>query len=394
MLAQRRAERDQIQANLLELDNSFGKRLLAGAQLTGITKQSWEPAGADLASMWDVFATYSGVVERAADIADGSRRPSGPQLETLTELLTGQSALVTGQAVPLARRQLTGSAQPEERVTLDAAVQRMTAQFNRAAEIAAAAETVWNEVTGRLDTLSGELDHAAELVADLADESLRAELEGVRADLGKMREQLSSDPLALWQNGRVRVDAVDLLLQRVQSAVQQMAELRRLRDDADRRITDIADLVSVAEACEHAGRQRYELAAEKIFASQLPTVPPATAGLARRLAELNALRTAGRLQRLASEIAAIERDATGAAAQWRELDAAASALLDRRAELRGLLDGYLAKARRLGAADDPQLANFFGVARELLWSAPCDLVASAEAVLTFQHAIVAVQRGT
>ena len=32
------AERDTIQANLLELDNSFGKRLLAGATLTGETK--------------------------------------------------------------------------------------------------------------------------------------------------------------------------------------------------------------------------------------------------------------------------------------------------------------------------------------------------------------------
>ena len=37
-------ERDAIQANLLDLDGSFGKRLLAGAALAGTTKQRWEAA--------------------------------------------------------------------------------------------------------------------------------------------------------------------------------------------------------------------------------------------------------------------------------------------------------------------------------------------------------------
>ena len=38
------AERDSIQANLLDLDGSFGKRLLAGATLTGETRQRWDTA--------------------------------------------------------------------------------------------------------------------------------------------------------------------------------------------------------------------------------------------------------------------------------------------------------------------------------------------------------------
>src|SRR6185437_16964199 len=36
------AERDAIQANLLELDSSFGRQLLAGAELTGTTKRRWD----------------------------------------------------------------------------------------------------------------------------------------------------------------------------------------------------------------------------------------------------------------------------------------------------------------------------------------------------------------
>ena len=36
------AERDAIQANLLDLDGSFGKRMLAGAALTGESQRRWD----------------------------------------------------------------------------------------------------------------------------------------------------------------------------------------------------------------------------------------------------------------------------------------------------------------------------------------------------------------
>jgi hypothetical protein len=45
------AERDTIQANLLELDGSFGKRLLAGATLTGRSREAWAQASAGLAAL-------------------------------------------------------------------------------------------------------------------------------------------------------------------------------------------------------------------------------------------------------------------------------------------------------------------------------------------------------
>jgi hypothetical protein len=229
-LGERSAERDLIQANLLDLDNSFGKRLLAGAQLTGITKRHWESAAADLTSIWDVFTAYSGVVQRAAEILDGSRRPSAPVLETMTELLAGDSVLLVGQSVPLARRALTASAQPEERVTLDVAVRRMTELFSRVTETVSAAETIWNDITGRLDEVSTVLKSAMELAADLADEDLRAELNDVNAELRGVRSQLSSDPLALWQDGRV-VERLDQRLQRAHAAVRQTTEVGRLRDE-------------------------------------------------------------------------------------------------------------------------------------------------------------------
>ena len=65
-------------------------------------------------------------------------------------------------------------------------------------------------------------------------------------------------------------------------------------------------------------------------------------------------------------------------------------LLSRRDELRGLLEAYKAKAARLGAAEDPGLTDRYDQARELLWTAPCDLNAAADAVNRFQQAVLAI----
>jgi hypothetical protein len=61
------AERDAIQANLLELDGSFGKRMLEGAVLTRQTKRRWDAAAASLAAPRQIYSAYSAVVDRAAE---------------------------------------------------------------------------------------------------------------------------------------------------------------------------------------------------------------------------------------------------------------------------------------------------------------------------------------
>src|SRR5262249_54872868 len=68
----------------------------------------------------------------------------------------------------------------------------------------------------------------------------------------------------------------------------------------------------------------------------------------------------------------------------------AAALLGRRDELRGLLDAYRAKAARLGAAEDTELAARYRQASDLLWTAPCDLAAATAAVTHYQQAILAL----
>ena len=68
------AERDAIQANLLELDGSYTRRLLDGAPLSGQTREGWDKASATLVSLWETYMAYSAVVDRVAELGADSRR--------------------------------------------------------------------------------------------------------------------------------------------------------------------------------------------------------------------------------------------------------------------------------------------------------------------------------
>ena len=88
------------------------------------------------------------------------------------------------------------------------------------------------------------------------------------------------------------------------------------------------------------------------IAATLPPVPELP-GLGDRVAALDGLRQAGQWTQLAAELDAIEQQAAAAAERSREAERSAVALVDRRDELRGLLDAYQARAARLGASRTP-----------------------------------------
>jgi len=112
--------------------------------------------------------------------------------------------------------------------------------------------------------------------------------------------------------------------------------------------------------------------------------------MSARLADLQNLLAGGRWVRLGSELDLLERELTATAETCRDSERTVVALLGTRDELRGLLDAYKAKAARMGAAEDPALAMRYDGARELLWTAPCDLAAAADAVTGYQQAVLAL----
>lgn len=380
------AERDGIQANLLLLDGSFGKRMLAGAALTGESKQRWEAAAADLAALWETFTTYAAVVDQAAGLLGGPRRSSDRELAQITTLLTGASVEVT-RSVPLARRDLTETGR--SRLTLTAAVQEMRRAFARVSDVVAAAESVWNETADGLSEIGAELDAAKKQLGDTGDEAATA-LAAAGDELGRLRDLLNADPLALWQGGSVDTARLGRLRKQAAAAAARAAEIARVRADAQRRIAAAAAAVSATSAAFADAVAARDRAAARIAADELPPPPAEAVGLDVRLAALDKLKAAGRWGRLAEELDTIETEAAAAGQRCRDTQQAAAALLDRRNELRGLLDAYQIKAARLGAAEDSELSRLYDQAHELLWTAPCDLAAAAAAVTRYQQATLAL----
>jgi hypothetical protein len=380
-------ERDTIQANLLDLDGSFGKRLLAGASLAGETRGRWDTAAAQLAAMWETFTAYSAVIDRANEILAGIRRSPGPRLAEIASLLTGPSVQVTRAVQPLARRGLTGSGSAT--LTVAAAVQEMKGSFSAVADVVTAAETVWNEAADRLQQAATDLGEARRLAGGISDDALAGALAQADADLTQQRELLNSDPLALWQRGKVDVSRVDRLRERAAAALSAASRLAALRADADRRIAAVTAAVQAARAAYQDALAERERVAAKIAGAALPKPPP-VAGLASRLADLDALRTAGRWSRLAAELEAVEEQAATAGRSCRDAQRGVTALLERRDELRGLLDAYKARAARLGGAEDARLDALAQRAGELLFTAPCDLAAAERAVTEYQQAVLAL----
>jgi hypothetical protein len=384
------AERDAIQANLLELDGSFGKRLLEGAVLTGQTKRRWDASALALDTLWQVFSAYSAVVDRAADAVTKHLGPR--ELADISALLTGPSIELASGPAPLAGRDLADSGR--EALTLVAAVTRMRRAFADITGVISGAEQVWNEMAGRLDSIASELARVRPLAASFGDEALTGNVAAAEGKLAKLRDTLNTDPIALWLGGpppgKVDTSSAERLAERVAATVTRTDELLRLRDDARQRVAQLTAAVAAARAAGEDAAAAWQRAAAKVTAASLPAQPPPVTDMSARLANLGALLDGGRWTRLASELDQFERDLAEATAGFRDAERTSTALVGRRDELRGLLGAYQAKAARLGAAEDPRLTERYDRAHGLLWTAPCDLEAAAEAVTGYQQAVLAL----
>jgi hypothetical protein len=378
-------ERHSIQANLLELEGSFGKRLLAGAALTGVSKQRWTGATADLTALWEIFTSYAAVLDEAAELFGKGRRLDRQELHKMTSMLNAPSVELAQAPAPLAGRDVTDRGRRHE-LTLAQAVAEMKERFARVAVVVTAAESVWAGTADDLGQVDAALRAASQQVAAAGDDELTGQLAAAGTELSWLRGVLNSDPLTLWSGGRVDSTRLDRLRGQADAIAAQAADLARLRVGVDQRITEIGAAVAAVAAARRDALAARDRAAAKI-ATALPPLPPEAAGLDERLAALSTLKDAGRWARLAAELDAIAAEAAAARQRYADSEGAAVALLRRRDELRGLLDAYRAKAARLGAAEDAGLVSRYQQARDLLWTAPCDLTAASVAVLDYQQAI-------
>ncbi len=393
-IERRAQERGGVSAGLLELDEHPGRRLLDGAKLTGVTARAWGKAAEELAGLYTVFEAYEKVLDRASAMR-GSPKPrlADRELAALADLLTGRSVALPRQAVPFERRGLLDPASTQHFLTLDEAVSDMTRTYSVVKKTAVEAEDAWNRLLDPLDELSAQV-RGARAVADqvgLGSDPALDRLARIERETGELRRAALSDPLGMVAGSGAGTPArVTGLLHDIAAVRTELDQAFSARAEFDTRIAAIRDIITrIAEAEAEADRVRVTVL-EKIAAPNLPPPSGAAAHLRTKVAGLERERSSRSWTLLGRELAKLDRDSRVILENARKRVDQVRAPLDHRDELRGLLEAYRARAARHGVAESPQPVAAHQAARDLLWSAPCDLVAAEQAVRRYQAAVGAV----
>lgn len=392
-LARLGAEHEAIETSLLALQDHAGRRLLEGADLTGVTKERWAAAEQSITLLWGYFDAYAGALVRAREIRAARRHPSRDDLAALTELLRGDSVTVANPAGA------GGPARLAERFTLEELVARMNDLYAGSLDMVVAADSVWSALPARIDLLAAELRRTRSLAHSVGvrpgEHPAGDDLESITQELITLRVQVISDPLAFWLpgpgsaapgGGRPDTSRYDRAARALEDVRREVEAVLAVRQDAEQRLVRLRDVLSRADRTLAEARSARGEVLAKIAASEVPAVSGPPTALQERLAAASEYRRHAQWNRLSPLLDSLEREAEDELLRARESLTSVTAPLAVRAELRGRLDAYKAKVARHGMAEDPLLIERYDAARRMLWSAPCDLRVAGQAVLRYQQA--------
>ncbi|MGQ4403923.1 hypothetical protein ACN6K4_005272 [Streptomyces hayashii] len=403
-LARLGAEHEAIETSLLALQDHAGRRLLEGAELTGVTKERWASAEASITLLWAYFDAYTAVLRGAREIRSRRRWSSREDLVELTELLRGESVTVAGSVVGAAlgtaeAPKLQGTGKLSQSFSLSTLVDRMNELYASSLDMVVTADAVWSALPARIDLLAAELQRTRKLAHSVGvrpgEHPAGDDLERITRTLTSLREQVVSDPLAFWVRaqgssapggGRPDTTVYDREARALEDVRREIDAVLTVRQDAEQRLLRLRDVLSRADRTLAEARSARGEVLAKIAATEVPVVSGPPTALQEQLATAAEYRRHAQWHRLSPLLESLEQKADDELLRARESLTAVTQPLAVRAELRGRLDAYKAKVARHGLAEDPFLIERYDAARRMLWSAPCDLRVAEQAVLRYQQA--------
>ena len=260
----------------------------------------------------------------------------------------------------------------------------LEADAGRAGDLIGELGTAWRNAVPRLDALRARLASAAS-IADSLGMPGDPELAAARTVVDDATAQAAADPLG------AKIDDADRLVERVE---RRLADLARTRagigadlDDAARRLEEIAGLIAAGAGARAASEDRIVDPGGLV-----PPIDPSELDTGDRalrpwLARIRAQAGAGAWPAAAKGLEQWREEAGALHARATAVAAANRAPLERRNDLRGLLDAYRAKAAAQGLAEDPGLTERYRSAREALYAYRCDVRRAETVVREYGRAI-------
>lgn len=254
-------------------------------------------------------------------------------------------------------------------------VARMAATAREAVARLDAARTAFGDLLVRAGAVGADDDVELKAVRDAIDRDTAA----VAADPAGATGLGDLDPLLTAARERV-----ELLERRHRELPGQLAA-------AAARLDEIEALV--VRGAEALARTRDRIGSPAGVVAPLDLAAGGDRALRPWLERIRAQASSGAEEAAGAALDAWAKAAESTLAEARRVAEANGAPLARRNELRGLLDAYRAKAAASGGDEDGRLARVYAQAREILYTAPCDLAAAEALVQEYIAAANSVARG-
>ncbi|WP_336085647.1 hypothetical protein [Nocardia sp. SSK8] len=368
-LSTRTAELATVTSTLLDLDRHPGLALVRRYPPTGETARRWTPVDRALGALWEDLGRVRAILAEAETVRAGRSRLDERARARLTVLLRGRPHEIDRVPIPLAQRGLTGPSETVVTVGIADCLDRMRAAFAFVVPFAEEVEAVDRRVLGALAPLQQRVERA------------HGVLDAAAAPLAALLRRAGTDPLG-FAPGEVDT-ALTTLTALVDTESARHADHLAVAADLPAAVAALRAALSALDAAQSRAADSARQARHKIATAELPDGGEPARTLSAELGTLGTEPTRPTVEHLLALRARVGA-AHEIAMRRTEL---AEGLLDRRAELRGRLTAYRAKADRLGLSEDRDVLAADRIAAGLLGRLPCDLAAVTRAVADYRSII-------
>jgi hypothetical protein len=375
----------KLGAALFELDAERERRSADLPLFTGSTEKAWKQTGSQLSVLWAWYQALSGVVEAISDRRKGpALRPA--DVTEIWALLSTASVEVPDDSRELARECFPESETVPDKAPIAVMVRVISAAYEDVAETITSIFALRDMALPRLDELDATLSQATQ-EARAVGVRLPNDALATRRRLDEVRQQARRDPLSVDID---QIPALGAAVERVRAELAEAARALGLVDEAFASLqTSLEEAeVDIREAGNAVETANMKIAGVRVGREDVLALERVAGGLRGALEEVREKAATDRpgadraARALEPRIAALRADAE-------HLSITASEPIAMRQELRGRLDAYRAKAYALGRGEDTFLDRLYRAAREVLYTAPCDLAGAERRLAAYQAAVLA-----
>lgn len=388
-----------VSQNLYDLDNLPTYQRLAGtsgmpqARLTGKTQTLVAGAMSDLDRLFQSFELLRQTVDQAKEMRDRLPR-FGKVDEKIAEIITflsAESIELPVDASPLASRDLGVVASHFQKVTPISVLITMSKLFQSAAAVIFQVDAAWNKLEPQLLLLYDQTRPIETQIHQLTQqypgalpEGLQKQLEQVRSQIKSAQIEIDRDPIAAAETSLVDVEApLNAIVLTITELAQTREQVAQSLDAAQRSFQrlETLNIESIAKFTE---------LREKVLnpsGLKAPLTQDHLSGLHQWLNKLQTTAHLGNVIPVKVGLTKWQAQLDYAIAYEQSALTSNNAPLQHRSELRGRLLVLKAKAKALGFAEEPPLADLEQQVQQMLYSRPSDLGRASTVLQAYEQAL-------